>query len=50
MYSGLTKQGFAVRYARIPVTDGEVPSLSDFDALISNVMDFGLKNPVSGME
>ncbi|GFH33645.1 uncharacterized protein HaLaN_33044, partial [Haematococcus lacustris] len=26
VYSGLTRQGFAVKYVRIPVTDGTAPT------------------------
>ncbi|KAL6757552.1 inositol hexakisphosphate-domain-containing protein [Haematococcus lacustris] len=46
VYSGLTRQGFAVKYVRIPVTDGTAPTLADFDSVIAAIMDFGLQNPV----
>eukprot|EP00798_Chlamydomonas_sp_ICE-L_P002281 gene2281-8554_t len=46
VYASLTKQGFAVNYARIPVTDGTAPVLDDIDALVDSVMGFGLENPV----
>jgi hypothetical protein len=46
VYSSLSKQGFAVKYVRIPVTDGTTPTLGDFDSLMSIVSSFGLGNPV----
>ena len=46
VYSSLSKQGFAVKYVRVPVTDGTTPTLDDFDTLMSIVASFGLGNPV----
>ncbi|KAG1680951.1 hypothetical protein FOA52_009910 [Chlamydomonas sp. UWO 241] len=46
VYLSLKTQGFAVQYARVPVTDGEVPSLVDFDELTRQVLEFGREQPV----
>lgn len=46
VYTSLAKQGFAVKYVRIPVTDGTTPTLNDFDSLMSIVASFGIGNPV----
>ncbi|GLC33893.1 hypothetical protein PLESTM_000131000, partial [Pleodorina starrii] len=46
VYDNLTSQGFAVKYFRVPVTDGTSPSGDDFESILKSILDWGLENPV----
>eukprot|EP00198_Chlamydomonas_reinhardtii_P010886 XP_001700223.1 predicted protein [Chlamydomonas reinhardtii] len=46
VYAGLTSQGFAVKYFRVPVTDGTSPAEADFESILRSILDWGLENPV----
>ncbi|KAG2430310.1 hypothetical protein HYH02_013787 [Chlamydomonas schloesseri] len=46
VYAGLTGQGFAVKYFRVPVTDGTSPAEADFESILRSILDWGLDNPV----
>ncbi|GLI60364.1 hypothetical protein VaNZ11_002488 [Volvox africanus] len=46
LYDNLASQGFAVKYFRVPVTDGTSPSGDDFEFILGSILDWGLENPV----
>ncbi|GFR48167.1 hypothetical protein Agub_g10003 [Astrephomene gubernaculifera] len=46
VYGALASQGFAVKYFRVPVTDGTSPSAGDFESILRSILDWGLENPV----
>lgn len=37
VYKSLEADGFPIKYARVPITDGKAPKSSDFDTLTSNI-------------
>lgn len=37
VFRGLEANGFPVKYARVPITDGKAPRSSDFDTLAINI-------------
>lgn len=37
VYKCLEADGFPIKYARVPITDGKAPKSSDFDTLTSNI-------------
>lgn len=38
VFKRLECDGFPIKYARVPITDGKAPKGSDFDALASNIV------------
>ena len=37
VFKGLVTDGFPIKYARVPITDGKAPKSSDFDTLAINI-------------
>jgi hypothetical protein len=37
VFRGLEADGFPIKYARVPITDGKAPKRSDFDTLAINI-------------
>lgn len=37
VFENLESDGFTVKYARVPITDGKAPKSSDFDTLAMNI-------------
>ena len=37
VYRCLEAEGFPIKYARVPITDGKAPKSSDFDTLTSSI-------------
>ncbi|CAN6706174.1 unnamed protein product [Malus baccata var. baccata] len=37
VFKGLEEDGFPIKYARVPITDGKAPKSSDFDTLAINI-------------
>ncbi|XP_034904213.1 uncharacterized protein [Populus alba] len=37
VFKGLVTDGFPIKYARVPITDGKAPKSSDFDTLAMNI-------------
>lgn len=37
VYSSLEAEGFPIKYARLPITDGKAPKSSDFDKIAMNI-------------
>lgn len=37
VFKWLDSEGFPVKYARVPITDGKAPKSSDFDSLAVNI-------------
>lgn len=37
VFENLESDGFPVKYARVPITDGKAPKSSDFDTLAMNI-------------
>lgn len=37
VFSSLETDGFPIKYARVPITDGKAPKSSDFDVLAVNI-------------
>uniref|UniRef100_A0A7S3QUH6 Tyrosine specific protein phosphatases domain-containing protein n=1 Tax=Dunaliella tertiolecta TaxID=3047 RepID=A0A7S3QUH6_DUNTE len=46
VYSSLAHEGFAVKYVRVPVTDGTAPSYADFDAMVEAMVEWGRDDPM----
>ncbi|KAK1398683.1 Paladin [Heracleum sosnowskyi] len=38
VFKGLEADGFPIKYARVPITDGKAPKSSDFDTLAMNIV------------
>eukprot|EP00879_Flechtneria_rotunda_P018628 GHRR01019549.1.p1 GENE.GHRR01019549.1~~GHRR01019549.1.p1 ORF type:complete len:942 (+),score=356.76 GHRR01019549.1:158-2983(+) len=46
VYEGLAQKGLAVRYLRVPVTDGRAPQAVDVDAILQQVRATGFDRPL----